>query len=129
MIRKRLLCPQRVRRIPERFSWLDHRLVRDQYLQRCSPPALALYLLLVTVGDAEGLSYYSDATAARLLSLDLPALHQARQQLLRAGLIAYDKPLYQVLQLETAVASVPAPRAGRSLSLAEILRDASGGAQ
>jgi len=59
MIIKRLLCPERVRRVPARFSWLDHRLVRDHHIESCGPEALALYLLLVTVGDAEGLSYYS----------------------------------------------------------------------
>lgn len=127
MIVKRLLCPQRLRRIPDRFSWVDQRLVRDHYLERCGPEALALYLLLVTVGDAEGLSYYADATAARLLSLDQTALHDARQQLLRAGLIAYQKPLYQVLRLEAAAPPPPAPRAGRCVSLAEILRGATGG--
>jgi len=29
MMDKHLLCPELLRRIPEHFSWLDHRLVRD----------------------------------------------------------------------------------------------------
>jgi hypothetical protein len=29
---KRVLCPQRLRRVPEQFSWIDHRLVRDRPL-------------------------------------------------------------------------------------------------
>jgi len=29
MIEKHLLCPERVRRVPPHFSWVDHRLVRD----------------------------------------------------------------------------------------------------
>ena len=69
MVSKRVLCRERLRRVPEHFSWVDHRLVRDEHIQRVSTEALALYLLLVTVADAEGLSYYADATAARLLSL------------------------------------------------------------
>ena len=40
------------------------------HIARYGPQALALYLLLVTVADAQGLSYYSDKTAARLLSLN-----------------------------------------------------------
>jgi hypothetical protein len=56
--------------------------------------------LLVTVADAEGLSYYSDRTAAGLLSMEPGALSQARRDLMGAGLIAYRKPLYQVLSLE-----------------------------
>ena len=67
---KRLLCPQRLRRVPHQFSWIDQRLVREGHIARCGgAQALALYLLLVTVADSQGLSYYSDKTAARLLSL------------------------------------------------------------
>ncbi|SBT04495.1 hypothetical protein ACCAA_1480002 [Candidatus Accumulibacter aalborgensis] len=57
---KRVLCPERIRQIPTQFSWVDHRLVRERYLDRCNPPAAALYLFLVTVADVQGLSYYSD---------------------------------------------------------------------
>ena len=56
---KRVLDRERVRRIPAQFSWLDHRLVRDRHIERCNAAACALYLFLVTVGDAQGLSYYS----------------------------------------------------------------------
>jgi hypothetical protein len=122
---KRVLCRQRVRRVPPAFSWLDHRLVRDRHLANCSPEALALYLFLVTVCDGEGLSYYSDRAITGLLPLDGSALARARQQLLAAGLIAYQKPLYQVLALDP-----PRPTAGTSsatspegvLSLREILQ-------
>ena len=57
MITKRVLCPERLRHVPQRFSWIDQRLVRDDHIARCGPQGLALYLLLVTVADAEGLSY------------------------------------------------------------------------
>ncbi len=71
---KRVLCRQRLRQVPPQFSWIDHRLVRDRHISRCSANALALYLLLVTVADGQGLSYYADATLCRLLPLDEPAL-------------------------------------------------------
>ena len=54
MVTKRLLRPERLRAVPSQFSWLDHRLVRERYLDRCSTEALALYLFLVTVADAKG---------------------------------------------------------------------------
>ena len=54
MTQKKLLRPERRRQIPAQFSWLDHRLVRDNRLSACEPPALALYLVLVTVADAQG---------------------------------------------------------------------------
>ena len=64
MVHKRLL-----RAVPSQFSWVDHRLVRERHLERCPSEALALalYLFLVTVADAKGLSYYGDASVrARL---------------------------------------------------------------
>ena len=121
---KRVLCPQRVRRVPHQFSWIDQRLVRDGHISRCGgTQALALYLLLVTVADSQGLSYYSDKTAARLLGLSEVDLRQARHNLLNAGLIAYASPLYQVLSLEPTLSSEPsAPRSGQTLPISAILR-------
>ena len=118
---KRVLCPQRLRRVPQQFSWLDHRLVRDRHIAGRSAPALALYLFLVTVADGQGLSYYSDQTISRLLPLDAVALARARQELIAARLIAYQRPLYQVLALDAPAPSTPRP-AGRPMSLGEILR-------
>ena len=72
---------------------------------------------------AQGLSYYSDAKAARLLSLSSSELREARCGLLRAGLIAYDSPFYQVLSLEPASAKAqPAPRTRQTLPISTILR-------
>lgn len=98
-IQKHLLCPERVRRVPSHFSWVDHRLVRDHYLSRADAKAWALYLVLVSVGDEHGLSYYSDASLGRLLSLLPDEVVAARRQLLAGSLIAYGAPLYQVLAL------------------------------
>jgi len=113
---KRVLCPERLRRVPKQFSWIDHRLVRDRHIARCSANALALYLFLVAVADGQGLSYYGDASIAQRLPLDEAALSRARQELIAARLIAYHKPLYQVLSLEPVQ-----PRIGGPLSIGEIL--------
>ena len=101
-IEKHILSLERLRRCPPQFSFLDHRLVRAGYLRRAPAPAWALYLVLVTVGDEHGLSYYSDPSLARLLSLPSEEIAAARCQLLRAGVIAYEEPLYQVLSLAPA---------------------------
>lgn len=100
MIIKRVLRPERLRHVPPQFSWVDQRLVRDGYLGHCDAAALALYLLLVTVADAQGLSYYGDAAICRLLSLQQGQLEQARRDLIGIGLLAYQRPLYQVLALD-----------------------------
>ena len=76
--------------------------MRQPYLDRCDPPAAALYLFLVTVADAQGRSYYSDAVLGRRLSIGLARLSQARGDLVHVGLIAYQRPLYQVLALDAA---------------------------
>jgi len=112
---KRVLCPERVRQIPAQFSWVDHRLVRERHIERCDPPAAALYLFLVTVADEQGLSYYSDAALVRCLSMSAARLSQARGDLIRGGLIAYQHPLYQVLALDS-----PLRGAARELNAEEI---------
>jgi hypothetical protein len=100
--------------------------VRDNRLAACDPSALALYLVLVTVADAQGLSYYSEASLARLIHLTPDQLIGARQQLLAADLIAYQKPLYQVLSLESTPVG---PRANVTQSAGQILRQILGGTQ
>ncbi len=125
MITKHPLRPERLRQIPPSFSWVDHRLIRHQHLRGCSPAAWALYLFLVTVADAQGLSYYSEAAISRHLNLELLVLTGARAELIAADLIAYRKPLYQVLGLpEPSVpnSQAPAARSGQPQSVAEILR-------
>lgn len=125
MIQKRLLRPDRLRQVPPSFNWIDHRLVRDHYLERCDCTSLALYLFLVVVSDAQGLSYYSDASLCRRLRIDPLQLSAARTQLEKANLIAYRKPLYQVLSLEpTTVPETPkaTERIGQPLSAGDILK-------
>lgn len=110
-MQKQPIDREQLRRTPAQFSWLDHRLVRGNYLGRASAPAWGLYLVLVTVGDADGLSYYATRTLARLLTLSEDGLVEARRQLIEAGVIAYAAPLYQVLSLDrgTPTATSPTP--------------------
>jgi len=63
------------------------------------------------------LSAIAQAVTGKLLPLDEPALIRARQELIRARLIAYERPLYQVLSLDE-----PVPRLGQSQNLGEIFR-------
>jgi len=107
MFHKRVLRPDRLRQVPAQFSWIDQRFVRERHIERCSLAALALYLLLNVVADAQGLSYYGDATVCRCLSIDQATLERTRAELLALGLIAYQRPLYQVLSFDPP----PAPHA------------------
>ena len=96
---KRVLRPQRLRQVPAQFSWVDQALVRGHFIDRCEARAAALYLFLVTVADAQGLSYYGEATLGARLHLSPEELVAARAQLIDIELIAYEAPLYQVLAL------------------------------
>ena len=99
---KRPISPAKLRHVPQQFSWVDQRLVRERYIDQLSPPACALYLFLVTVADAQGLSFYADRSLCQRLSMPHEGLHQARQALIQLGLVAYQRPLYQVLALDAA---------------------------
>lgn len=108
---KRIIRPDRLRQVPRQFNWIDHRLVRDRHICRCGPQEWALYLFLVTVSDYQGLSYYSDRSIQKLLTMDQAVLELVRQNLVQADLIAFEAPLYQVLSLEAKANSTPTPRA------------------
>lgn len=96
---KRMLRPERLRQVPRQFSWVDQALVQHGLIDRCEARAAALYLFLVTVCDAQGMSYYGAATLASRLRLSDGELGAARAQLIELELIAYQAPLYQVLAL------------------------------
>ena len=128
---KQLLRPERLRQVPEQFSWVDQALVQQHFIDRCDARSAALYLFLITVSDAQGLSYYGAATLARRLHLSDEQFAASRQQLIDLELIAYRSPLYQVLALPGTVAAAPrpAPRApaaagGQPVSLATLLQQA-----
>lgn len=99
-LQKRVLCSHRLRRVRRPFGWVDARLIREDWLRDCSPTAWALYLFWVTVADAQGLSYYADESVAQRLRLPVEAVKTGRAELLRAGLLAYEPPLVQVLSLD-----------------------------
>jgi hypothetical protein len=79
---------------------------------------------LVTVGDAKGMSYYGDKSIIKCLCMDQQKLEEARANLIRIGLIAWQKPLYQVLSLDRPKSEKPAPRSSmdNALCLGEILK-------
>lgn len=124
MVSKVPIVAERIRKVPRQFSWIDHRLIRDRHIENCSHAAATLYLFLVTVGDAKGLSYYGDKSITKHLSMDQSTLEDARANLIRIGLIAWQKPLYQVLALDRPEREKPAPRSNMDhpLSLGNILK-------
>ncbi|MBM3226798.1 MAG: hypothetical protein FJZ47_23790 [Candidatus Tectomicrobia bacterium] len=101
---KRPISLAKLRTVPRQFSWVDQCLARERSIDQLSHEACALSLFLVTVADAQGLRYYADPSVCQRLSMTASDLHRARQALLTQGLVAYHRPLSQVLALD------PAPR-------------------
>ena len=56
MITKKILVPNRVRKINGGFSFIPHRFLLDGFLEHLSQPELLLYLFLVLAADHRGLS-------------------------------------------------------------------------
>jgi len=115
-----------VRKVPKSFSWIDHRLVSDRHIDLCSHAAATLYLFLVCVGDEKGISYYGDPSIMDKLSMDRQVLNTARSELIKNSLIAWQKPIYQVLCLEP---DLKGRCVGSATSLGDILKKAMEGAK
>jgi len=117
-IQKRLLLPHRVRRPPrEGFSWVDRRFLQD-HAPRLSREAILLYFFFTAVSDQQGLSFYSDSTIAVRLRLPEKAVCDARAELVTRDLIAWQRPLTQVLSLQEPVLH----RRGSLQSLGDLFR-------
>ena len=123
MIAKRLLDDKRVRKLPGSYSWVDHRLMREKFLQRLDVHSIALYFFLVLAGDSRGLSYYGDKTICTHLNIPFEKLFQARMSLMRHSLIAYDPPMYQVLELPAHPVKLYTPSRTGQAALGQIMAE------
>lgn len=99
MIKKKILDPNRIRRIDGGFSFIPHRFLFDGFLASLKQKELLLYLFLILAADRHGLSYYSYDAICTLLQLNLDQYMQARNGLIEKELIAFDGTLFQVLDL------------------------------
>ncbi len=99
MIKKKVLTPDRIRRIDGGFGFIPHRFLTDGFLASLEQKAILLYLFLCLVSDRHGLSFYSSDAICSLLHLTLEELHDATDGLIEKDLIAFDGTIYQVLDL------------------------------
>jgi hypothetical protein len=99
MVRKKLLNPQRARRIEGSFAFIERRFLRHGFWIEMTHHELLLYLFLVLVADPQGLSYYGYDKLLSLLKLSVDEYVAARNGLIQKDLIAFDGTLFQVLSL------------------------------
>ncbi|MBW1747236.1 MAG: hypothetical protein JRJ34_02085 [Deltaproteobacteria bacterium] len=109
MIKKKVLNPERIRRIDGGFNFIPHRFLFDGFLASLSQKELLLYLFLILASDRNGLSFYSYDSICSLLQITPEQYIQARNGLMDKDLIAFDGTLFQVLDLP------PIPVEGLSL--------------
>lgn len=99
MIKKKILNPNRIRRINGGFSFIPHRFLTDGFLASLEQKELLLFLFLVIVSDRNGLSFYSYDAICSLLQLNVDQYIKARDGLIHKDLIAFDGSVFQVLDL------------------------------
>jgi hypothetical protein len=108
LIQKKVLRPDRVRKIKGGFSFIPHRFLTDGFLFALSQKELLLYFFLVLVSDRHGLSFYSYDVICSLLEICVDDYIMARDGLINKDLIAFDGTLFQVLDLPQSPVKRPA---------------------
>ena len=92
--------PDKIRKIEGSFGWIDHRFVRDGFLEELQTTESLLYFFLATVADARGISFYGKDTIRYLLRIPFEhTLQGAVVELEDRELIAYENGIYQLLPL------------------------------
>ena len=110
MIKKRILDPERLRRIEGGFAFIPHRFLTDGFLAELSRDEILLYFFLVLVSDRHGLSFYAYDSICTLLQLTLDQYIEARDALIAKQLIAFDGSIFQVLDLPRKSARQAKPK-------------------
>jgi hypothetical protein len=105
MIKKKILNPDRIRRINGGFSFIPHRFLCDGFLATLQQKEILLYLFLVLASDRHGLSFYSYDSICTLLQMELDQYINARNGLIEKDLIAFDGTVFQVLELPATCVS------------------------
>ncbi len=126
-MKKRVLNRSRIRAIQGGFAFVPHRFLSDGFIKRLGSGELLLYLFLILVADAYGLSYYGDPAICRFLGMNRRRFEHYRQILIDEDLIVFEAPLYQVLELpirpvdKTAADSAPPSSSSSPSSFSELI--------
>ena len=118
--------PSRVRKIEHSFAWIDHRLLRNGFLEVMTHADQSLYLFLALAADRNGVSFYRREKICERLGMDLNDFHVARDRLITMGLLAFQpysalspNGFYQLLPVDGRPPDFAA-QATRGLSLRSI---------
>ncbi len=99
--------PKNIRNIKGSFAWIDHRLMRNGFLETMTHQDMVLYLFLILVADKNGVSFYRKEKICEAVSLDFSQFEIAKDRLINMELIAFEgysvlspNGYYQVLPIE-----------------------------
>lgn len=99
MIKKKIIDKERIRRVDGGFAFIPHRFLTGGFVGDLSRDQLLLYFFLILASDRFGLSFYSYDKICTLLEMSLDQYVDARCELIKKDLIAFDGTLFQVLSL------------------------------
>lgn len=91
------LEPRRIRYPKGAYGWVELRIVTEGHLRGLGPEAALVYLFLCTVGNREGISFWSRARISQMLNLTPEEVDTALATLITADLIAANDRIVQVL--------------------------------
>lgn len=98
-MKKKVLQPDRIRKINGSFAFIEHRFLRDGFFETLTPNELLLYLFLTLVANKDGVSWYPYDKICAILKWILDEYLDARNGLISKYLIAFDGHVFQVLDL------------------------------
>ena len=96
---REVIRADRIRTIPQSFSWIDRQLLHGGFLAKLTTEEILLYFFLVLVSGPEGTSYWSYQRIAKLLKLPEDDIVHSTASLVKKGLVAFRFPTFQVLSL------------------------------
>jgi hypothetical protein len=99
MMKKKVLDPDRIRKINGSFAFIEHRFLRDGFFESLTPNELLLYFFLTLVANKDGISWYPYDKICGILKWILDEYLDARNGLIFKNLIAFDGHVFQVLDL------------------------------
>lgn len=98
-IERNVIRPDRIRKITGSFAFIEHRFLRDGFLESLSIHERLLYFFLILVSDKNGVSWYSYDKICAISGLILEEYIEARNGLIDKDLIAFDGRVFQILSL------------------------------
>jgi len=82
--------PKSIRRIQQSFAWIDHRLIRDGYLQVMTHEDIVLYVFLILAADCNGVSFYRKEKICDVTALSFGQFEIAKDRLISMKLVAFE---------------------------------------